>query len=209
LSAPFFNLGESVGALENAGVRLLHYDVMDGHFVPNLTFGPLIIRSLSNHLRSQFDVHLMVTNHREMIEWFDLPQVRSITFHVEVSDSLENDIEFIRSKEKLAGISLNPRTPVEALDPVLDKVDQILVMTVEAGLPAQSLIEATIPKVTYYRQKKEMNNYPYKIQVDGGINAHTISSVHHAGADEIVSGSAIFSSQNPVEAYEQLLSIIS
>ncbi|MBD3267805.1 ribulose-phosphate 3-epimerase, partial [bacterium] len=107
LSAPFHRLGEAIQDLEDVGVRLLHYDVMDGHFVPNLTYGPILIKGLENHIQSQFDVHLMVTNPEVMIKWFDLPNVRSITIHIEVSHDIQRDIQDIRKRGKKVGISMN------------------------------------------------------------------------------------------------------
>ena len=201
LSAPFFNLGKSILDLETQGVRVFHYDVMDGHFVPNLTFGPCVLKSLGDLVQSKFDVHLMVTNPEEMIAWFDLPNVRSITVHIESSKDIHCDIKNIKNRNKWAGISLNPSTPAGKLKLLLSEIDHILVMTVHPGLPAQKFINDTLSKIEYFAAQKKQYGYSFKIQVDGGIQEETMKWVLDAGADEIVSGNAIFAADDPVKQY--------
>lgn len=190
-------------------MRVLHYDVMDGHFVPNLTFGPVVIHRLAEQIQSQFDVHLMVTNPDVQIEWFDLPSVRSITVHYESSHgNILRDLNNIRSRGKMAGVTINPPTSVHAIDHVLELADLVLVMTVYPGLAAQKLLKETLPKIEYFVKKREIMGYTYKIQVDGGVNADTLPWVRNAGADEIVSGSAIFLAQDPAATYQQFRNVV-
>lgn len=209
LSAPFDRLGESILELEQAGIDLFHYDVMDGHFVENLTIGPLILHSLAGKVKSQFDVHLMVDNPEKQIGWFDLPNVRSISIHIEASSDLTNDLSNIQKRGKKSGVVMNPNTPVNWLDPVLDQVDQILVMSVYPGQGGQSFIAETLESVRYLSQKKKENNYPFIIQIDGGINQHTIKQAADAGVEELVAGSAVFNQPSPVEALNHLQSLVS
>ena len=209
LSAPFFNLGKAILDLEAQGVAVFHYDVMDGHFVPNLTFGPVILKNLvDDGIQSKFDVHLMVTNPAEMVPWFDLSNVRSITLHIETSADIIGTLRDIRGRTKLAGISLNPPTDVRKLDAILPEIDQILVMTVNPGLPAQQFMAETLPKIAYFAQQKAKHGYSYTIQVDGGIHEATIRLVRDAGAEEIVSGSAIFASDTPANQFLRLKDIL-
>jgi len=208
LSAPLNRLGEALRELENAGATLFHFDVMDGHFVPNLTLGPLVIESLQGHIRSAFDVHLMVTNPEEQITWFDLPSVRSLTIHIEASSDIIRDLRGIRERGKLAGISLNPPTPVSEIEPVLEEVDQVLVMSVHPGFAGQEFMEDALPKIETLAKRKAKSGLPYAIQVDGGINLETIRLVSTAGAEEIIAGNAIFAAENPVAAYQELREIM-
>ena len=190
------------------GVSLFHYDVMDGHFVPNLTIGPLIIKSLQSHISSQFDAHLMVTNPETQLAWFDLPSVRSLSIHIEASKNLDADLKTIQSFNKKAGIVINPPTEVEKLDPYLGKVDQILVMSVHPGFGGQKFMGNSLPKIEYLANRKSKEGFEYQIQVDGGINKETIRWVYDAGATEIVAGDAVFNTENPPETYRWLMSII-
>jgi ribulose-phosphate 3-epimerase len=209
LAAPFDRLGESILELEQAGIDVLHYDVMDGHFVQNLTMGPLIIESLAGKVKSQFDVHLMVENPEKQIGWFDLPSVRSISVHVEASSNLANDLYDIHNRGKKSGVVINPNTPVRWLNPVLAKLDQVLVMSVYPGLGGQKFIEDTLDSVRYLAQQKKEKGYSYIIQIDGGINQHTIKKAADAGVEELVAGSAVFNHPSPVNALHHLQSLIS
>jgi ribulose-phosphate 3-epimerase len=208
LSAPFYCLGESLKQMEDEGVEIFHYDVMDGHFVPNITVGPLIIQSLGNQIKSQYDVHLMVTNPQEQMYWFDHEKVRSLTIHIEVSTNVHRDLINIRGMNKKAGISLKPKTLVTTLDSILEYVDQVLVMTVNPGFPGQKLLPEVLKKIEYLSEKREQQGYNYTIQVDGGINEQTIQSVVNAGADEFVAGSAIFDQPDPIDAYRRLSKLV-
>ena len=204
LAAPFDRLGQAIRNLEQAGVGLFHYDVMDGHFVPNLSGSPHILEDLEPHLISQFDVHLMVDNPERVIPWFNLQSVRSISIHVEIPDGLERNFETIRSLGKLAGVVINPPTPQETLDSYLGSIDRVLVMTVHPGLGGQPLIQETLSKIEYCARRRDELGLDYSIQVDGGVKQDTIRAVYDAGANEIVSGSAIFNHESPGEAWRQL-----
>ncbi len=204
IAAPFDSLGESIRSLEQAGMELLHFDVMDGHFVPNLTLGPLIIQSLNNKLKSLYDVHLMVTNPETQVEWFNIPSVRSLTVHIETIDQNFTLLSKIRNFGKETGITLNPPTDIHSLDPVLDTVDQVLVMTVHPGFSGQKFMPEMLSKAEYLANRREQSGYTYRIQMDGGIGAETVSSAFNAGVDEFVAGSAIFHAPNPLKAYRSL-----
>lgn len=208
LSAPFDRLGEAVASLEDAGVRLLHYDVMDGHFVPNLTMGPLIINNLQDKVQSQFDVHLMVTNPEEQIDWFDLPSVRSITIHVEASKDMARDLNEIRRRGKKAGASINPNTSPTELEPYLNLFDQVLVMTVFPGKGGQAFIPETVESIRYMARRKQEEGLSYIIQVDGGIKPETIAIAAQAGAEELVAGSAVFKHSNYAKAIQTMMDLI-
>ncbi|HOJ59273.1 MAG TPA: ribulose-phosphate 3-epimerase [bacterium] len=208
LSAPYTHLAKAIRELEDAGVALFHYDVMDGHFVPNLTGGTNVISSLEPVLRGRLDVHLMVTNPGRVVPWFDFPSVRSITIHIEIQENLRRIFEHIRGLSKQAGVSLNPDTPVETLEPVLRDVDQVLVMTVHPGQGGQDLIPETLEKVRQLNRWRNERGFGYVIQVDGGIRADNIREVHEAGADEIVAGAAVFDHPDPPRAFQHLERLI-
>lgn len=204
LSAPFSGLVEAIRPLEASGMNLLHFDVMDGHFVPNLTIGPMIIKSLEPYIQSNFDVHLMVTNPNEQVQWFDFTSVRSISIHVETEVPLSKVLHTIRQKNKLAGIVLNPTTPVESLNPYFECVDYVLVMTVNPGFGGQVFLPGTLKKIKQVDQIRQDRNLDFFIQVDGGITAENVVTVREHGADEIVAGHAIFGQPNATEAYQLL-----
>lgn len=210
LSAPFATLGASLASLESAGARVFHYDVMDGHFVPNLSIGPVLIDSLIRcGVRTQFDVHLMVTNPELQMKWFNLSTVRSISIHNEASQDIKRDLTWIRDQGKRGGVAINPPTSVEALEHILDIVDQVLVMSVYPGFAGQPFLEESLPKIESLAERREKRGYRYSIQVDGGINPQTIQSVLNAGADEIVSGSTIFDDKDPPTAFQRLDQLMS
>jgi ribulose-phosphate 3-epimerase len=201
LSAPFDRLGDAIRPLEQMGCRLIHYDVMDGHFVPNLTFGPLVISSLAPHCSSDFDVHLMVTNPETVYPWFVLDRVRTITVHGEATPNLHALLMRIRDAGKLAGVSLNPATPVDGLAYVLPYVDLVQVLTVNPGFGGQGILLETVPKICALRALRDEHGAEFLIQVDGGINAMTLDTVLEAGAEELVIGHAIFDAADPAAAY--------
>lgn len=194
--------------LESAGARLFHFDVMDGHFVRNLTFGPLIIESLQDRIRSRLDVHLMVTNPEEQIAWFDLPPVRSITIHCEASKNLLYDLTDIRNRGKQAGIALNPPSRADLLAPFLPHADQVLVMSVYPGFGGQDFLDESLRKIEHLANWRAAEGFHYSIQVDGGIAAHNVASARSAGADEIIAGSAVFRANDPAAAYRHLTGLI-
>ncbi|MBN2326254.1 MAG: ribulose-phosphate 3-epimerase [Candidatus Omnitrophica bacterium] len=208
LAAPFDHLGKAIRDLEDAGAILFHYDVMDGHFVPNLSGSPHIIEDLQRTIRSRFDVHLMTSNPERVIPWFDLISVRSISIHAEASKNIQADFEAIRSQGKSAGVVINPPTPMTSLDSLFEHVDQVLIMTVFPGLGGQRLIKDALKKIEYCAQRRNALGLDFAIQVDGGVKEDTIRWVFDAGATEIVSGSAIFERPDPAEAYRHLNRLI-
>ncbi len=204
LSADFGCLGEAVRTIERARGDWVHLDVMDGSFVPNLTFGPRMVADLRRHTGLPFDVHLMIVNPQSCFEEFARAGADHITFHYEAVVHVHRLITSIRSLGKKAGVSIVPSTPVSLLSEVLPLVDIVLVMTVNPGFGGQELIEGTLEKVRALREIKRKNGYGYWIEVDGGINRDTCRRVLQAGAEVLVAGSAVFNSENPEEEIRAL-----
>lgn len=192
LAADFGMLRREVQEIEAAGADLLHLDVMDGHYVPNLTFGPGLIRSIRPYTKLPLDVHLMVEQPETMIEWFAAAGADIITVHVETCRHLDRTLAKIRECGKKAGVSLNPSTPENCLEYVMDRLDQILVMTVNPGFGGQSFLSSQLEKIA--RIKKMIGDQAVKIEVDGGINPMTAAECVAAGADILVAGTAVFAS---------------
>ena len=196
LSADFSQLGNEVKRLEDGGADMIHVDVMDGHFVPNLTIGPPVIKNLRKFTKIPFDVHLMISPVHKYIEDFAKAGADIITIHPEATDNLLKSIKHIKDLKKKVGISLNPNTKIELVEKFLDKVDLILIMSVYPGFGGQKFIPKTIKKIMDIKQIKEKNNYKFDIEVDGGINFLNSKEVILAGANILVSGTTIFKENN-------------
>jgi ribulose-phosphate 3-epimerase len=192
LAADFARLGDEVRAVSEAGADYLHVDVMDGHFVPNITIGPAVVKALRPFSDKPFDVHLMISPADPFIADFAEAGADILTVHPEAGPHLHRTLQLIKSKGLRAGVSLNPGTPAEAVDYVLDAVDLVLVMCVNPGFGGQSFIPAALDKIKALRRKIDAAGRPIEIEVDGGINAETAPLVVAAGADVLVAGTAVF-----------------
>ena len=190
LSADFSKLGDEVRAIDEAGCDYVHIDVMDGHFVSNLTFGPPVIRNIRPVTEKGFDVHLMINPAQPHLSDYAEAGADIITVHVEADADLDRSLQMIRGLGKKAGVSLNPSTPETAIEHVIDKVDLILVMTVNPGFSGQSFIASQVEKIR--RIKAMIGDRPIEIEVDGGINAENVKTVTEAGANVVVAGNAVF-----------------
>jgi ribulose-phosphate 3-epimerase len=209
LSADFSRLGEQVRAALESGTRWIHVDVMDGHFVPNITIGPLVVQALhplAQEYGAFLDAHLMIEQPERYLEDFVKAGAERITVHTEVSPHLHRTVQAIRNLGARPGVALNPATPLAAVEEMVSEVELVLLMTVNPGFGGQSFIPASLHKIARLRHMlRERSIDHVDIQVDGGINAHTIHSVAQAGATVMVAGSAIFNDQNTIAAnIEQL-----
>lgn len=200
LSADFTRLGEAVAMVEDAGAELIHVDVMDGHFVPNLTIGPPVVKALKRVARRPLDVHLMVDDPDRTAAWYVEAGADIVTVHIEAAVHAHRTLQMIRAAGALAGISLNPGTPATAIEELLPYVDLVLVMSVNPGFGGQSFIETSVGKVTEIRAACRRLQVMPRIEVDGGIDATTAPRVVKAGADTLVAGNAIFCAEDPAAA---------
>jgi len=196
LSADFRNLEKEIKKVEAAGADLIHIDVMDGHFVPNITIGPLIVKACRQATKLPLDVHLMIENPDRYIPDFAKAGADIITIHVETVKNLESDIELIRQNNVKPGVVVNPGTPIESVFHVLDKVAMVLLMSVNPGFEGQKFMPEVLPKIKKLKTECGVRNLELDIEVDGGINPQTAKEVINAGANVLVAGSAIFYSND-------------
>jgi ribulose-phosphate 3-epimerase len=192
LAADFSKLGEEVRAVDAAGADMIHVDVMDGHFVPNISIGPSVVKSIRPHTKLPFDVHLMIAPVDPYIQAFRDAGADIITVHPEAGPHVHRTLQAIRATGAKAGVSLNPGTPAEVIDPIIDLIDLVLVMSVNPGFGGQSFIETTLPKIEKIRKKIDATGRDIILEVDGGVNAKTAPSVIAAGATAIVAGTAVY-----------------
>ncbi len=204
LSADFSKLGEEITKIERAGADLVHIDVMDGHFVPNLTFGPPVIKAIRKVTKLPFDVHLMIDNAEQYIENYFKAGADIITVHIEACTHLHRTIQNIHQYGIKAGVSLNPATPIYSVEPILEDVDMVLLMSVNPGFGGQSYIKSVTRKIKELRTLCNERGLNTDIEVDGGVDANTIKEVAAAGANVIVAGSYIYGAQD-IEANIKLL----
>jgi ribulose-phosphate 3-epimerase len=204
IAADFGQLRDEVRAVEAAGADWLHLDVMDGHFVPNITFGPLVLKALRQHTRLPFDVHLMIAPVDPYVPGFAEAGADHIHVHVEAGPNLHRSLQLVRSLGKSAGVAINPATPAEAVGQVLDLVDTVLVMTVDPGFGGQAFLESQLPKVTALRRMIAASGRPVRLCMDGGVDAATARRSIAAGADALVAGTSVFGAADYAAAIARL-----
>jgi ribulose-phosphate 3-epimerase len=204
LSADFARLGEEITAVEKAGADYIHIDVMDGHFVPNITIGPLIVEAVRPVTKLPLDVHLMIENPDQFIEAFAKAGADYITVHVEACKHLHRTIHYIKSFGIKAGVVLNPATPVDSIQHVLADIDMVLLMSVNPGFGGQKFIPEVLPKIRKVKEMADLKGKEIEIEIDGGVNSETAKLCIEAGANVLVAGSAIYNQED----YEAAISLI-
>jgi ribulose-phosphate 3-epimerase len=203
LSADFASLGADIDTIIKAGADWVHVDVMDGHFVPNITIGPAVVKAIRKVTNAPFDVHLMISPVDPYIEDFAAAGSDIITAHIEAGPHIHRTLQYIRSLGKKAGVSLNPSTPASSICHILDIVDLVLVMTVNPGFGGQSFIEGQLAKISEIRQMIDETGRDIDLEVDGGINMETAKQAISAGADVLVAGTAVFGGGEHAGSYEE------
>jgi len=202
LSADFARLGDEVSNVLAAGAQWVHFDVMDNHYVPNLTIGPLVCKALRSHgITAPIDVHLMVSPVDRLISDFIEAGASCITFHPEASDHIDRSLQLIADAGLQCGLVLNPATPVHVLDHVMDKIDIVLLMSVNPGFGGQAFIPHTLEKLRLVRKVIDVSGRAIRLEVDGGVKVENIAQIAAAGADTFVAGSAIFNAATPADAH--------
>ena len=209
LSADFGDLRGAMDICKKGGAHWIHIDVMDNQFVPNLTIGPPVVNSLRKHTDKFLDVHMMVVNPEKLVEPFARAGADGITFHIEATDNPDEVISLIRSTGKQVGISLKPGTPLSAIEPYLDKVDLVLIMSVEPGFGGQGYLEGSSEKIKELKLRlNEMCLDRVIIEVDGGVKLNNMKEIVDAGADVLVAGSAVFGEQDPIQTIKDFYALI-
>lgn len=208
LSADISTLGEDIRMLDQSAADWIHIDIMDGHFVPNLTFGPNVVAAAKAHTDLPLDVHLMVEEPEKMIDSFIEAGATGISIHAEATKNIHRVMQDIQAQDVYAGVVINPGTPVSFIESVLPIVDMVLVMTVNPGAGGQKFIDEMVQKIEFLADFRESNNLEYLIQVDGGINNDTIKICHDAGTDVFVAGSNVFGAPSPAKQIQILKDLV-
>ena len=207
LSADFMNLESQINLIEDAGAGYIHVDVMDGHFVPNLTIGVPVVKQLARIARIPLDVHLMISNPLEQLPWYLAAGANMITMHVEAFDCVDDmrkALDMVHKAGARAALSVKPKTPVSVLEPVIEQLDMVLIMSVEPGFSGQSYIEGSDKKVAEVVEMAKKHQVEPLIQVDGGIGLKTVAGVAQAGADVFVCGNAVYAAEDPAQALKEV-----
>ena len=197
LSADFGHLERDTKMIDRSAAEWVHIDVMDGVFVPNISFGFPVLKAITSATEKFMDVHLMIVEPEKYVERFADAGADLVTFHIEATDKVEECIALLRAKGVKVGVSIKPKTPIEALEPILDKIDLVLVMSVEPGFGGQSFIEGSTEKVAALRQMINQRGLDVMIEIDGGVSRHNARELYEAGCDALVAGSAVFKAADP------------